>query len=87
MIADAGERKLLKGFQLWLAENREAVIQKNQDPCGTNLDDSEVNSKGLQMWTKLSKDEKESYKSPRVPKRKREDDGVPEESSSKGLKL
>jgi hypothetical protein len=44
-----------------------------------------MNALGLQKWKELSKEEKESYKSPRVPKRKREE---PEgESAAKSLKL
>ena len=51
----------LKGFQLWLAENKESLA------CGGE----DVNAAGLKRWKDLSKEEKERYKSPRVPKRKR----------------
>ena len=52
----------LKGFQLWLAENKESL-------AGGGGED--VNAVGLKRWKDLSKEEKERYKSPRVPKRKR----------------
>jgi hypothetical protein len=64
----------LKGFQLWLAENKDLLPASEK-----------MNALGLQKWKELSKEEKESYKSPRVPKRKREE---PEgESAAKSLKL
>lgn len=56
----------LKGFQLWLAENRDTL---------TGTDDSEISAKGLEKWKGLSREEKDSYKVPRVPdssKRKRD---------------
>ena len=55
----------LKGFQLWLAENKESLAN------GGTTGDEDVNAMGLQRWKSLSKEEKERYKSPRVPKRKR----------------
>ena len=55
----------LKGFQLWLAENKESLA--NDGSTG----DDDVNAMGLKRWKDLSKEEKEKYKSPRVPKRKR----------------
>ena len=55
----------LKGFQLWLAENKESLA--NGGPSG----DEDVNAMGLKKWKDLSKEEREKYKSPRVPKRKR----------------
>ena len=57
----------LKGFQLWLAENKESL--SNAGPAAAV--DEDVNSVGLKKWKDLSKEEKEKYKSPRVPKRKR----------------
>ena len=56
----------LKGFQLWLAENKECLASGG-GPSGTE----DVNAMGLKRWKDLSKEEKEKYKSPRVPKRKR----------------
>ena len=56
----------LKGFQLWLAENKESLANGG-GPAG----DEDVNAVGLKRWKDLSKEEKEKYKSPRVPKRKR----------------
>ena len=55
----------LKGFQLWLAENKESLAN------GESTGAEDVNAMGLQRWKGLSKEEKERYKSPRVPKRKR----------------
>ena len=55
----------LKGFQLWLAENKESLASSQ------STGDEDVNAMGLQRWKALSKEEKERYKSPRVPKRKR----------------
>ncbi len=54
----------LKGFQLWLAENKDSF---------GNVGSDELNSVGLQRWKELTKEEKEQYKSPRVPKRKRDE--------------
>ena len=79
----------MKGFQLWLAENREELESKHRD-----LDQSDINAKGLQMWKELSKEEKEGYKMARVPvatgssaKRKRdEEDDMLTESSKKAVK-
>ncbi len=72
----------MKGFQLWLAEHRERLLAENP-----GLDNSDINAKGLELWKAIAKEEKDSYKTPRVPlvassnKRKREkaEDG---ESSS-----
>merc|ERR1711976_329484 len=69
----------LKGFQLWLAENKDDLKTEN------NADDVELQSIGLKKWKELSKDEKDQYKSPRVPgaKRKRSDNASETEPEPK----
>ena len=69
----SGQQLPLKGFQLWLAENRSSLETKHD-----GLDANDINAKGLEAWKMLPKEEKEAYKVARVPKaakRKREDDG------------
>eukprot|EP00095_Tigriopus_kingsejongensis_P011218 maker-scaffold1959_size23944-snap-gene-0.6 protein:Tk11218 transcript:maker-scaffold1959_size23944-snap-gene-0.6-mRNA-1 annotation:"wd repeat and hmg-box dna-binding protein 1" len=60
----------LSGFQLWLAENRGQVAAI----CDSGTEDSAINIKGLEMWKQLKKEDKDQYRSPRVPKRKSEDE-------------
>jgi hypothetical protein len=69
----------LKGFQLWLAEHKEELSAAGP------IEDSELAAKGLELWKKLSKDEKDSYKTPRAPKRKRvvDDDDAQNDRSAK----
>ncbi|XP_059096826.1 WD repeat and HMG-box DNA-binding protein 1-like [Tigriopus californicus] len=59
----------LSGFQLWLAENRSRLTELSE----SGIEDSAINIRGLEMWKELDKEEKEKYKSPRVPKRKMPD--------------
>ncbi len=76
----------LKGFQLWLAENRDSILSADQ-----SLDECDVNAKGLEAWKQLSKEEKETYKTPRTPvvnggnKRKRDEDSSVVSSSKRKL--
>ena len=61
----------LKGFLLYFEENSQIVSQEE------NIDDEDkVRDKCLEIWKNLSSDEKKDYKTPRVPKRKRENDEV-----------
>lgn len=73
----------LKGFQLWLAENRDTVTNDDEDM----IDDSDVNAKGLEMWKKLDKQVKENYKTPRVPRIKRKKRDTDDSTPSKASKL
>jgi len=72
----------LKGFQLWLAENKETVLSS-----GEAADEAEVAAKGLEVWKGLSKEEKETYKTPRAPKRKRVDDDDDHGGGGRRVKL
>ena len=61
----------LKGFLLYFEENSQIVSQEE------NINDEDkVRDKCLEIWKNLSSDEKKDYKTPRVPKRKRENDEV-----------
>lgn len=53
----------MKGFQLWFAENKSKLSQKE----GTD-DETVVQGIGLQQWKAMTKTEKEIYKELRVPK-------------------
>ena len=57
--------------QLWLAENKESLANGGGPGPGPAAGDEDVNAVGLKRWKDLSKEEREKYKSPRVPKRKR----------------
>jgi len=66
-----------KGFLLWFEENSQAISQEENV-----LDHDKLHSHCLNIWQGMSKVEKESYKTPRVPKRKREESN-PSSTSAK----
>ena len=66
----------LKGFLLYFEENSQIVSQEENIS-----DEDKVRDKCLEIWKNLSSDEKKDYKTPRVPKRKRENDEVKSASS------
>ena len=72
------ENKPLKGFLLWFEENSQKVSEKenilNQDTLRDHC---------LKLWQDMSKSDKESYKTPRLPKRKREEDNNDNSTVSK----
>ena len=61
----------MKGFLLYLEENSQRVSQEENI-----LDEDKIRDKCLEIWQNLSGDEKKDYKTPRVPKRKRENDDM-----------
>ena len=65
---DDEDNKPLKGFLLWFEENSQKV---SHDENVTDSDD--LRNRCLSIWQTMSKTAKEDYKSPRIPKRKRED--------------
>jgi len=66
----------MKGFLLYFEENSQIVSQAENI-----IDEDKVRDKCLETWKNLSSDEKKDYKTPRVPKRKRENDEVKSASS------
>merc|ERR1711874_7083 len=68
--AENGQGEMLKGFSLWLAENKSSLGE-------------DAESEGLTQWKSLAKEEKERYRTPRLPdcsgKRKREEEPSPTE--------
>jgi len=62
---------LMKGFLLYLEENSQRVSQEEN-----LVDEDKIRDKCLDIWQNLTSDEKKGYKTPRVPKRKRENDDL-----------
>ena len=73
---------LMKGFLLWFEENSQRVSEEEN-----LLDDDRLRDKCLEMWQGLSSDNKKAYKTPRLPKRKREADDTQQSTTSKLAKF
>ena len=70
------------GFQLWLAENKTTLAHEK----GLE-DDTEVQTAGLEIWKGMSKEDKEGYKTPRLPTLKRKREESTESTASKLAKF
>ena len=69
-------KDLKKGFQLWYDENSQKFSEEENI-----MDEQVLTDHCLNIWRSMSKADKESYKTPRVPKRPRENDEKPSTSS------
>ena len=65
---EAGETPL-KGFLLYFEENSQTVSQEENI-----IDENKVLEKCREIWKNFTSDEKNGYKTPRVPKCKRKND-------------
>ena len=77
-----GPKDLKKGFQLWYDENSQKVSEEENI-----MDEQVLTDHCLDIWKSMSKVDKESYKTPRVPKRPREHDDKTSTTSSKLAKF
>ena len=75
-------KDLKKGFQLWYDENSQKVSEEENI-----MDEQVLTDHCLDIWKSMSKVDKESYKTPRVPKRPRENDDKTSTTSSKLAKF
>ena len=75
-------KELKKGFQLWYDENSQKVSEEENI-----MDEQVLTDHCLDIWKTMSKADKESYKTPRVPKRPREHDDKTSTTSSKLAKF
>ena len=75
-------KDLKKGFQLWYDENSQKVSEEENI-----VDEQVLTDHCLDIWKTMSKADKESYKTPRVPKRPREHDDKTSTTSSKLAKF
>lgn len=73
------KKEMLKGFLLWFEENSDKVSRDTEI-----TDSDELRNKCLEMWQSLSSEAKKAYKTPRVPKKKRQ---ISDENSSTSAKL
>jgi hypothetical protein len=60
-------KKPLKGFLLWFDENSARVSGEENI-----IDQDKLRDQCLKLWQDMSKEDKEDYKTPRFPKRKRD---------------
>ena len=72
----------LKGFLLFFEENSQKISEDENI-----LDSNELRENCLKRWQEMTKSEKEGYKTPRLPKRKREDDQNTPTTASKLAKF
>ena len=81
-LKDEKQEQTLKGFLLFFEENSQKISEDNNI-----LDSNELRENCLKRWQEMTKSEKEGYKTPRLPKRKREEDQNTPTTASKLAKF